>query len=161
MTLESITERSQSTLKCMREQFWYVLLCCKWLDPTIKINADVQQVRIPEECVDRDHSLWSLDESCLTYLIVMPRMWYEGFNSLMSHMGAMGWLLYSAKETYNCKEPTNRSHPIPPYDAFTHGTLIHDSFICRHHQGQTSRVVRILQKNLVVFHRATGWCRES
>jgi len=33
---------------------------------------------------------------------------------------------WSAKETYNCKEPTNRSHPTPRY--YTHRTSVYISF---------------------------------
>jgi len=38
MTLESISERSQSRLKFIREQLWYTLLCYDLVNPTINIS---------------------------------------------------------------------------------------------------------------------------
>jgi len=38
MTLESISERSQSSLKFIREQLWYTLLCYELVNPTINIS---------------------------------------------------------------------------------------------------------------------------
>jgi len=38
--------------------------------------------------------------------------------------------LYSAKETYNFKEPTNRSHPICVIKACLCSNIIYESYMC-------------------------------
>ena len=53
MTLESLTERNQSRLKVIWEQFWYKLLCYELVNPRIKISSEFMfifcAVLIPKE----------------------------------------------------------------------------------------------------------------
>jgi len=62
-----------------------------------------------------------MNESCYTYEWVMPRIWMSRGIATMSRLlliiglfcqRALQKRLYSAKETYNFKEPNNHSHPI-------------------------------------------------
>jgi len=112
--------------KCIFQWAWVQAGICDTTHSWVHI---FQYARNWAGMCDMTHSVirhTTMNESCHTYGVVMT-------SRLLTILGlfckrALQKRRDSAKETYNFKEPTNRSHPIPAQAHVTHRVIRHDTF---------------------------------